>query len=49
MKIRSLRTKRKREESLNSSIINRGCSANFIHGMKNISCIHERSFVKFAA
>jgi hypothetical protein len=44
-----MRTEREREKEMNTAIINRGCSTDIIYGMKNISLIYERSFVKFAA
>jgi hypothetical protein len=44
-----MRAKRKTEESMNIPIINRGCSASIVYGVKDLSIIYERSFVKFTA
>jgi hypothetical protein len=49
MRFGCMRAKRKAEKSMNISIINRGCSASILHGVKDLSIIYERSFMKFTA
>ena len=47
MKSGCMRAKKESGKDMNMAVINRRCGTNIVYGMKDISVINERPFMKF--